>query len=98
MLFGCEVGNSVSAGPNIRSTQEMVDSIIINVDSFLQFVYASVLALSAKPGKNFKSFMPNHALITKISDVLFIISLIIFGLQTGKRSIQLLFNLLVSRK
>lgn len=76
----------------------MVESIIINVDSSLQFVYASVLALSANPEKNFKSFLPNHALTTKISAILFIVSLIILGSQTGKRSIQLLFNLLVSIK
>lgn len=35
--------------------------IIISVNTFLQFVYAFVLA---KLEKNFKSFMPNHALQT----------------------------------
>lgn len=72
----------------------MVDIITISVDNFLQFV----LALSAKPEKNFKSFMPSHALTTKISDVLFIVSRIILGSQSGTRFIQLLYNLLVSRK
>ena len=72
----------------------MVAITIISVSNFLQFVYASVLVPSIKLEKNFKFY----ALITKGPDVLFIISLIIWGSQANKRFIPLLYNLLVSRR
>lgn len=62
----------------------MVVITIISIDNFLQFVYASILLPSAKLERNFKSFMANHALNNQISDVLFIIRLIILGSRLVK--------------
>lgn len=69
--------------------------IIISVNAFLQFVYAFVLA---KLDNNFKRFMPKSCLTNNKPDVLFIVSLIIWGAQTSERSIQLIYNFLISRR